>query len=151
MNLIVRPATLQEAEALGPRLRPEDKQEVETATGMTAGEVVPASLLHSHECYTVRLSPHEEPCVIFGMTEDGLVWMLCTDDIRKAPLSILREARAWIDHWMSYCGYLWNLVDSRNTLHVRWLTLLGFTFGEPIDVNGFPFLPFSKVSDVRTN
>lgn len=152
MILTVRPATQTDALWLGCNLREEDRREVETATGMAAEAVVPASLYHSRECYTMRRPDSDGriadmPCMIFGVHEDpresgvGVVWMLCSDAIRTAALSILREASYWLDAWaMRYPNGLHNLVDKRNILHLRWLQLMGFTFHGEHEVNGQLFI-----------
>jgi hypothetical protein len=158
MILTVRPATQADAQHIGANLRDEDRREVETATGMAATAVVPASLYHSVECYTARRATprgtvEDDPFVIFGVTPDpqdgrlGVVWLLCTDAVRGAHLSLLREAREWIAHWMHlYPKGLHNLVDSRNATHRRWLTLLGFRDKGSQPIRSVPFIHMLKDS-----
>lgn len=159
MVLTVRPATLGEAEWIGARLRPEDKLEVETGTGRPAAEVVPVSFSLCVEAYTVRLTNQRgiepDPCVLFGLcahpTIDlGVMWMVCTSEIHKAPFSVLREARFWIEHFQRlYPAGLTNLVDARNGLHLRWLKLLGFTEITEMQVNGHPFIQVFREENAK--
>jgi hypothetical protein len=151
MILTVRPARRSEAVWLGERLREEDAREVQASTGRLPSEVLPVSLALSPDCYTVRLDvkgrPAFDPCAIFGCAPSrdvlgaGVIWLLCSDEIRHAPLSLLREARSWVDHFaMMYPAGLYNYVDTRNHQHVRWLKLLGFTFYERVMRNGVEFV-----------
>jgi hypothetical protein len=157
MVLTVRPATLGDAEWIGARLRPEDKLEVETATGKPAVEVVPVSFSLSVEAYTVRLTTmgkvEPDPCVLFGLCSHpnvdlGIMWMVCTSEIHKAPFSIAREARFWIEHFQRlFPAGLSNLVDARNGLHLRWLKILGFTERNEQRVNGHKFIQVFRDKD----
>jgi len=152
MILTIRPAVRSEAEWLGANLREDDRREVETAAGLPAEQVVPLSFDQSRECYTIRLSTQrqtveDEPCVIFGVTDDphnkdvGIMWLLGTPRMRRAALSILREAPKWLDHFNRiYTGGIHNFVDTRNDLHVRWLLLTGFAMGDTYMLNGVPFV-----------
>lgn len=152
MVLTIRPATEEDALWVGNNLRPDDAREV-AVMGQTPEGAVLSSLRISNEAYTIRLSTPEgaaekTPCLIFGRHQvDGersVVWMLCTKEIARAPLSILREMSAWADHWMQRHGTLFNFVDERNSLPRRWLQLLGFTIGHAIQINDHPFRYFSK-------
>lgn len=150
MILTIRPAQMAEAEWISTRLRPEDATEVQTATGMTPKEVLPVSLSLSQECYTVRLNRKfdvvDYPAAIFGLAPDpmsskrGVVWMLCTPEIRHCTLALIRESGFWLDHFESlYPEGIHNYVDARNELHVRWCVLTGFKLGALYMRNGFPF------------
>lgn len=152
MILTIRPATKEDAEYLGVNLRPDDKREVETSTGQPADKVVPLSLSLSSECYTIRLTDsngkiENAPAVIFGVADHtnvpdlGIVWLLATPKIHRAPISILREAAPWLDHFNKrYPAGITNIVDVRNDLHMRWLAILGFEFGNVMRVNGHDFM-----------
>lgn len=152
MILTTRPALRADAEWISTRLRPEDKAEVETITGLPATEVVPFSFDLSSEAYTFRLASgrlaaQKDPAVLFGVCDDptspgkGVMWLVATPEITLAPLSVLRECRYWCEHFRRrYQGGLQNLIDTRNDLHVRWLKLLGFTMGDIYTINGQTFV-----------
>jgi hypothetical protein len=151
MILTVRPARPSEAEWLGERLREEDAREVQTATGRSPREIVPLSLALSPDCYTVRLADNgkvaADPFAIFGCSPDrsveglGVMWLLCSDAVRHAPISLLREAHYWVKHFARmYPAGLYNYVDTRNSLHVRWLKLLGFVFHDTVKRGGVDFV-----------
>jgi hypothetical protein len=158
--IVIRPATLEDAVWLSSRLRSEDAQEIETATGRSPQEILPESFGMSQECFTVRrvfegkLLP--QPVALFGVAPSplvpshaGIVWFLGTDEVRLCALSIIREAPAWLD-FMSrrFSEGLFNVADSRNTLHIRWCQLTGFTLMQAIPLNGVPFHPIHRPSCV---
>lgn len=152
MILTVRPATLTDASRIGETLRAEDRMECETMTGMAAQAAVLSSFQTSKRCYTIRRPDatgriEKDPCVIFGVLDDpqtegvGVMWMLCSDRISGAALSILREMRFWIAGCIGlYPKGIHNLVDKRNDTHLRWLQVLGFTLHQEVEVNGQPFV-----------
>jgi hypothetical protein len=153
MVLTIRPATDDDAQWLADHLRVEDHREIETASGRSPQEIVPLSVSVSRESYTIWLTDDNgtvsaRPCAIFGVGDDpnepqwGVMWFLGTPEIRKAPLSIIREAVKWLNHFNKKypCG-IHNIVDSRNDLHLRWLMLTGFTFSDHLyTIQGVPFV-----------
>ena len=141
MSLITRPGTVEDAEGLAPRLRPDDVREIELISQRTPAEVLPVSVSVSSECYTFRSSPNGDPFAIFGVTADpcnqgvGIVWFLGTPEVSSHKLAILRESLVWLKYWGEKYAALHNVVYSANELHVRWLIGLGFTM-EPLEIRG---------------
>jgi hypothetical protein len=138
---------------MAPALRPEDAREIETASGMPPSEVLPLSVSISRESYTIRFHDNHQridaqPTVLFGVTDDphregmGVMWLVATPAVTRASISVLREARHWIDAWCSrYPQGLHNIVDTRNDHHIRWLASLGFDIPTTtIDIKGVPFV-----------
>lgn len=147
MILKVQPASREEAIWLSSRLRPEDRLEVETATGKNVVEVIHNAYENSSECYTLRFNDELAPVALFGVAEGcplmGVPWLLATPEVVRGSKAIMREARMWLDTWSQKYGTLHNIVDPRNPLHVRWLTSAGCRFGNyVVTVNGHDFLPF---------
>ena len=86
------------------------------------------------------------PVAIFGLVhlDPGVCpWMLGTDDLSRCT-SLLRECRALVDSWEATYGYLGNAVWAGNTVHIRWLKWLGFTFDGSDLRNGETFLHFHR-------
>jgi hypothetical protein len=85
---------------------------------------------------------------------DGDVWLLGTDALATRPLAgqFLRQSRFWLTALHEGCApILHNVIDARNTLHIRWLQWLGFTFikrHEVFGVEGRPFLEFMRLHHV---
>ena len=79
-----------------------------------------------------------------GIEDDGRVWMLTTPAILDFPVTFAREAKRFIDSRTE--RVLWNYVDKRNTVHIKLLKFLGFTFLEevPFGPNELPFIKFAR-------
>lgn len=142
--IVIRPAVREDAIWLSSRLRAEDAREVVTSTGRSPHEVLPESFDVSEECFTVRRvvegKVHPDPVALFGVTSLGVVWFLGSDDVRLCALSIVLEAPAWLNYMSRrHPMGLWNFADSRNSAHIRWCHLTGFTLGEPQTIHGVPF------------
>lgn len=154
--IVIRPATREDALWLSSRLRSEDHQEIVTATGKSPEEILPLSFAMSEECYTARRVVDGRvavnPVAIFGVTpcpvypgHKGIVWFLGTDEVRLCALSVLRESGAWLNHMSRrYSQGLYNFADKRNSLHVRWCQLTGFTLEKPVLIGGHPFYPIHR-------
>lgn len=89
-----------------------------------------------------------EVAFIGGITEDGEVWMVGTEWFpTKYHPNFLRNCRWFVDTLNEAYPRLHNIVDSRNTLHLRWLEWCGFTIDRdhPQIINGVPFFPFERI------
>jgi hypothetical protein len=149
----LKPATLEEAIALSQDLRPEDEAEIRAMSGQDPG----LSLLHGVRCSDLPTTILDDDGEILGMfgavslgdnPRLGVVWMLCSPKILKHRRRFAKESRQWVDAMQQYYDLLWNVVDTRNTVHIRWLQWCGFTFiqrHEALGVEQRPFLEFVKV------
>lgn len=132
--------------ALAPVLRKADLQEIEAASGADPGDVLRWSAEQSAPACTIG---HEGKVVgMFGCVPDGTVWLLGADALVQPPLvrQFIKECRKYVDA-LPY-PLLHNLVDERNTVHIRWLQWMGFTFiGEPVLLgpNQIPFRKFVRI------
>lgn len=146
----ITPAHRWEAEWIGPYLRPEDVSEIEAASGKTPARLLPEAFRLSKQCYAIRHRKGDyldlNPCALFGVCDYpqwpqwGVVWMLCTPQVSAVRSSVMHAAPQYLD--MMGEGFesgLHCLVDSRNTLHLRWLIRNRFRVIETIDTNGIPF------------
>lgn len=149
--LTVRPALRREVADVASRLRPEDRREVETASGQAPEALLLSMFYTTDHIYTIRGSADEAPFALFGLTpsEGGVaaVWLLATPEVTRYARALAREAKPWLEGWAT-AYRLVNMVDARNTLHVRWCRLMGFTSGEPVMHNGHPFIPIEYSPDV---
>jgi len=135
---------------IADNLRPEDARELETATGLSAQEAVFRSLASSSYAYMSAWNgtPHS----LFGVAQDpqvpnaGIVWMVGTREIERSPIATYKEAKKFLPVLHKEFPLLWNRVDNRNTLHIKWLKALGFTFGDTEQVNGQDFTYFYRLS-----
>lgn len=141
MRVTLAPATEKNVRFVAEHLREEDDQELQTVTG--GCDRIEALLLgwRASETAIIGCIDHE-PAFIIGVTQDGTVWLLGTPAISRAALSVFRACTQIAEALLRQYPRLHNVVDLRNTLHVRWLKLLGFTFTEVVEVNGHQFQRF---------
>ena len=69
--------------------------------------------------------------------------MLSTDELPKHYRKFARGSQTYIDSLKKDFDFLYNYVDVRNTLAVRWLSWLGFELDAP-EPFGIDQLPFHK-------
>jgi hypothetical protein len=79
----------------------------------------------------------------------GLIWLLGSDELVRYSYVFLRQCRAWITKLHARYEILWNCVDARNEVHVRWLVWCGFTILETIEEYGVERRPFYGFASVR--
>ena len=70
--------------------------------------------------------------------------MLTTKAIEEYPVTFAREAKRYVERQK---GLLWNIVDERNTVHLKLLKFLGFKFLRKIShgPNQLSFIEFCRV------
>ena len=137
----IHPCTLEAAYQVASNLRQEDLEECVEGHGIQPTIDIPlASLEGFCRYFTV---PNGETAGIVGINNDK-IWMLTTPAIHKYPITFAREAKRFIDSRTE--PYLWNVVDKRNTVHIKLLKFLGFNFHEELlfGPNNLPFIRFSK-------
>ena len=89
--------------------------------------------------------PNGKTAGMAGVNEGGKVWMLCTPAIQEYPLTFAREAKRFIESRQE--ELLWNIVDKRNTAHLKLLKFLGFKFLRELTYgpNKLTFIEFCRV------
>ena len=158
-NARITPAKESDPEELGPRLRKADKDEIYALAGIEPTLGLQISMECSDRCYTVRDLDNDTPFSMFGtspnegaMTTTAAVWFLGSDDLfKKNKVSFLRNSAFWVVKLFSDYNILHNLVDARNTVHIRWLKWLGFTFIADVPDFGFEKRVFRQFYKRRDN
>jgi len=153
--LHARQAELRDALLLTPRLRPEDRDEIEAASGKSPF----CALLEGIFPSVPALSIVDEAGTVMGIygvipIEQhfvGAIWMLAATELLEHSRQFLRESRAWIDTLQSCYPVLFNVVDARNTTHIRWLKWCGFTFIKLHEDYGPQHRPFYEFIRIKTN
>ena len=141
MSKFIHPISLEAAYQVASNLRPEDRRECVEGHGIVPIIHIPlASLEGFCRYFTV---PNGETAGIVGIIGDK-IWMLCTPAIHQYPLTFAREAKRFIDSRTE--PYLWNVVDKRNTVHIKLLKFLGFNLHEELlfGPNNLPFIRFDR-------
>jgi hypothetical protein len=149
-----RPAVPQDAHFLAPRMRPEDIAEVAALSGHTPLQSLLASLEEGAECLSI-IDNHEEVVGMFGINhwpdfgeDQAAVWLLASPGLVAIQREFMRQTRSMLRMFHRQYPLLWNVVDERNTTHIRWLRYFGFSFlqrHERLGVEGRPFLEFVRI------
>ena len=141
MSNLIHPITLEAAYEVASNLRPEDRRECVEGHGIVPTIHIPLASMSGFCRYFTM--PNGETAGMVGI-QGSKIWMLCTPAIEKYPLTFAREAKRFINSRAEPC--LWNVVDKRNTVHLKLLKFLGFTFHEELlfGPNNLPFIKFSK-------
>ena len=151
--ICVRPATHSDAADVAPRLRMADLQEVSASLGEPPINVLEEGIAASDPCYAVT---DKAGCVLalFGVVpqadnrEVGRIWLLGSQELVADRFYFARNSRLWIDCLQQRYRVLWNWVDARNEVHIRWLEWCGFRLtavDDAFGVEGRPFYEFQRV------
>ncbi|GAA0567449.1 hypothetical protein ACFQH5_15675 [Halomonas salifodinae] len=144
----IRPATLADADALAPRMRQADRDEIWAASRQSPGDSLRNAVRASRQPLAGVIDG-ELACLLGVVPQStlggtGAAWMLGSEVIERHPLVFLRHSRPALAEIARGFNYLHNWVDARNTVAIRWLAWLGFTIHdpEPFGVFGMPFHHF---------
>ena len=153
-DVITRRADLWDVLKISHRLRAEDERELQAAhpTRCVRGVLKEAWEKSQGACWLLYTTADEQnPILLFGcvtvrgeFTRVGVPWMVATPEVGRHAISVIREARQWFRAWSWWNNHhiLMNHVEVRNTLHVRWLDLIGVSWGDPVKRNGIEVVPF---------
>lgn len=126
---LVTPATAADAHELEANLRPADRRELEEVSGKPALSGLLLGVLVSDPALTLR-TPDGALIGLLGVIRQGpgrgLVWMSGTNELAKRSVAFLRGSRDVIAKLQEQYPTLYNAVDARNEVHIRWLRWLGF-------------------------
>ena len=141
-----RLSTHEDCHYLADRLRYEDKREILANSGSTPYNALLRGYVASELCFTI-VDKENVPVGMFGVNKVGAIWLLATDDIYRIRFSFLRESKKVVQFLNTKYNPLWNYVDCRNTLHIKWLKWCGFVFLRKINygVLNLPFYEFVRV------
>ena len=136
----VKPSTESDGVWLSSRLRTADRDELAATTKLPAVRVLVDGIRASSPCYTIH-TREGDPCGIFGTRESddpavGVVWMLCSDDLLTISRTFVRHSRGWLKELHGQYRQLYNVIDARNKVHLRWLSWMGFEFLQDIPKYG---------------
>jgi hypothetical protein len=135
-------------------MRQADRDEVAACSGLGPQEAVEVGYRLSTECFTVEAQSNGLPLAMFGYLLDPIgarVWMLGSDHLFDYKWDFLKKSRKWVDYLQQQSPLLYNLIDQRNTVHIRWLQWLDFKFVRTVPhygVQGLPFIEFVRCRNV---
>ena len=139
----IHPITLKAALEVASNLRSEDFREISEGHGLDPLTYLAAMSTDPATVYFT--SPSGKAAGMAGVGKNGDIWMLCTPDIHRYPITFAREAKRYVDSRTE--PLLWNIVDSRNKAHLRLLKFLGFKFLRKLKhgPNNVTFIEFCRV------
>ena len=77
-------------------------------------------------------NPKNKPIGIFGVDDVGNgvggIWLLATKDLATIKIAFLKQCREVVKVLNQKYKILWNYVDCRNEVHIKWLKWCGFKF-----------------------
>lgn len=147
--LTYRPSLLEDCKHLSWKIRPADRREVLDVAGITPlqafeegfrASLRPLTVVNVHPVAMVGAVPLEG--------SEGVVWMLGTPGIETNKVSFIRQCRKVMDEVCDPFNVVYNCIDKRNTVHLRWLQWLGFSIINEIEefgVNGITVYEFARI------
>ena len=143
MSKYIHPLTMEAAVEVASNLRPDDFREVYEGHGHFPLLHLPQYSFNGESVYFEV--PNGKTAGMAGVEPDGSIWMLCTPAIHDYPLTFAREAKRFVDSREH--KLLWNIVDKRNTVHLKLLQFLGFKFLRELKhgPNQLTFIEFCRV------
>ena len=143
MSKYIHPLTPEVALEVASNLRPDDFREISEGYGLDPKVYLPIMAQTPSGVYFT--SPSGKIAGMAGVGKRGDIWMLCTPDIHRYPITFAREAKRYVDSRPE--PLLWNIVDSRNTAHLKLLKFLGFKFLRKLEhgPNNVTFIEFCRV------
>ena len=141
---------MEAAVEVASNLRPDDYREVFEGHGHYPLLFIAMNAFNGETVYFTH--PDGRIAGLAGVEKDGKIWMLCTPVIHDRPMLFAKNAKRWIDSREE--KLLWNIVDKRNTAHLKLLKFLGFKFLRELEhgPNNITFIEFCRVrtnSDIR--
>ena len=143
MSKYIHNITLEAAKQVASNLRLEDRREVEEGHGIDSTEAL-LDAVQKPSCVYFTV-PNGKTAGMAGVDHGGQIWMLCTPAIHDYPITFAREARRYVERQPD--KLLWNVVDKRNTVHLKLLKFLGFKFLREIEFgpNKLSFIEFVRI------
>lgn len=140
------PATIADMENLAPRLREEDRREIENA-GLTPLEYLLGSLKLSARCLVVEID--SVPACVCGVIPElysrASVWLSSTPAIEC--LAFYRRCRNILAQLIDGYDLVHSIASVANDHHFRWADWMGFKrFTDPLVLSGRAYHHFYKTN-----
>lgn len=147
-RLEVVAATPEYGRAVAAAMRPADIAEVWAVAHHSPMQAVELSLEAPGEQLAFLVD--DMPMAVFGCSATaldgvGTPWLLGAVGVERHARQFLVLGRDYVTCWALEYNDLINVVDTRNTVSIRWLRRLGFAFHDPVLLgpDACSFLPFS--------
>lgn len=130
MEIRIVPSEVEHLFLMVDRIHEGNEREAEALAGISAFELLKSSVENSIESWTVLAD--ETPVAVYGiatvsaLSGEACPWLVCTDDIRFAGLTFLRQFRKNMENIKSRFDRLKCMIYNENTEVVRMLEWIGF-------------------------
>lgn len=136
-----------DVESVAARMRDADKAEVWASHGMDPLSALRLSVRFTPAPLTVWKGDLQAAILgvvpVSAVMESGMVWLLGTDLIERYPVPFLRHSREVVRGFLQDYRRLFNYVDDRNRISIRWIKWCGFEKkGSSKGIWGDPFTLF---------
>ena len=139
----IHPITYEAALEVATNLRSDDRREVVEGHGLNPMILLPMAAQEGSAGYFTV--PDGKTAGLAGVGDGGAIWMLCTPEIHRYPITFAREAKRYVDSREE--PLLCNILDCINTVHLKLLKFLGFKFLRKVEhgPNNLQFIEFCRV------
>lgn len=125
----VERTTVEDIVYVANNIRQADADEIQASVGIPVLISLFRSWTSSWKTETI-FNPEGMPVGIYGAVADNygnsIVWMVATDGLIKIAKDFIKHCSPIIDNFNHTSPVLYNVVDARNHVHIRWLKKLGF-------------------------
>ena len=152
-----RPSEFEDCAILAPKMRQKDAQEVWHSCGESPLGALETSFNLSAvgEVNTI-IADDGEVIGMFGVVSHpngvGTPWLLASDRLPEVAREFVPQSKKWVENMLEKHDVLYNYVFAENTISIRWLKWLGFSFikkEENFGANPAPFYEFAKAKGVK--
>ena len=127
----IKVSSLEDAKELSKNLRKEDIEEIKANSNSNPYHALYTGVQYSYLPLTI-MSDDDRPIMIMGVIPHGkklgMIWLLSSPEIKNISIPFLRNCNGVLDLYLKAYPVLYNYIDARNLLHVKWLRWLGFNF-----------------------
>lgn len=151
---IVSRASLRDIHEVHGRLRAADKRELEDITGRAALVSLQLSLLCGEPCLALSSTTGERLAILSAIrtgASSAALALSGTARIEDHSSAFLRGSREVLDRLHDSYDLLFNVCDSRNETHLRWLGWLGFREIRTIPSYGHAGIPVVEFAKLRSS
>lgn len=148
-EISIRKSSVEDAIELAPRLRIEDRREIELRFAVSPESMLPLMIMSrsNRKAFTIRWGA--EAHGIFGVDEIsnglGCPWFLSSRSlIENHKKRFVSESRHWLLELESGYATFENFILAENLTHIRWIQSLGFKLIEHHEDYGAAKVPFWK-------
>ena len=111
MEKYVRIATPEDAHRLAPKVRKADIDEIKASNNIGTKEEGVIGMFGVVPCET---------------KDFGIAWLLSSEELINHTIQFLRECPKWVEEMGQDYKYLYNYIDERNIVALKWLEFLKF-------------------------